>query len=703
MCYSFAVRLALAFALCLAAGRSSYATDAKERPATSPQVGFPGTSRYEKVLVGKGATPSSVRSRGRWQVDAQGVHLLQPHAFGDSYWFPKIEEPLADGSVRADVVFGGAVDTSLMFRCQLPDGDIEALSGYGLSVYAGGLGFYRWEDGYSRPMGASVRIAGLLERSGIEIVLTMIGPQITAQVFDLKTLAPLATLTVTGERFMHGSVGLRAHGEQGNGTRLTLLSVLPASAERLGDPNSLTGTRIVHLSTAFASRLSPRLAATIVAHEGNELVLRTSPLELELLRRTGIELGAISDAVPWKYVDGEYLHASRQQGEPPRYVYKNAVMVEATLRQLQRSYPELTQLQSIGKTASGRDIWALKISARAHTDEIEPAILLDGAHHGAELWTTEYVLDAAAVMLAQYQYGGPARRWLDALEIWCVPLVNPDGRDAFMEVSQLAGRKNYRDVDGDGVLSLREGVDLNRNYPFGWGGLGELGSRSRLRDPRFRGPAAASEAETRAMMQLAKREKFVAALSVHTAGTTILPPYAALGLRAPRGDEAWGVAQELARRTPRQANGKRYRLRHRLYPVDGVWKDWLRHEIGTVAMVVEGPYHNPTDPVVRELSITQSRPIWMTLFERFVAGPHVTGVIKNEEGEPLEALVSVEQIVPQEGEQWTSRARDGLFARFLPHAGRYKLQLAADGYRPMELAVQTGVAAQPLTVMMAHR
>ncbi len=61
------------------------------------------------------------------------------------------------------------------------------------------------------------------------------------------------------------------------------------------------------------------------------------------------------------------------------------------------------------------------------------------------------------------------------IDLWIVPTMNPDG--------MAAGDRHNADQ-----------VDLNRNFPYRWGPIGEPG------DPEYAGPSAASEPETQAVV-----------------------------------------------------------------------------------------------------------------------------------------------------------------------------------------------------------
>ncbi len=48
--------------------------------------------------------------------------------------------------------------------------------------------------------------------------------------------------------------------------------------------------------------------------------------------------------------------------------------------------------------------------------------------------------------------------------MWFVPISNPDGYEYTFDVERL-WRKNLRDNDGNGEITVGDGVDLNRNFP----------------------------------------------------------------------------------------------------------------------------------------------------------------------------------------------------------------------------------------------
>jgi len=82
-------------------------------------------------------------------------------------------------------------------------------------------------------------------------------------------------------------------------------------------------------------------------------------------------------------------------------------------------------------------------------------------------------------------------------------------------------RKNLRDNNGDGQTQVGDGVDPNRNFPNHWG-YDEEGSSSLPDSEAYRGPAPASEPETRALEGLLDRIRFTFMVNWHSAGGWLL-------------------------------------------------------------------------------------------------------------------------------------------------------------------------------------
>ncbi len=258
--------------------------------------------------------------------------------------------------------------------------------------------------------------------------------------------------------------------------------------------------------------------------------------------------------------------------------------------------------------------------------------------------------------------------------------MNPDGNVTAMEHHHEVGRKNGHDTNGNGRHDTFEGVDLNRNYPFEWGGLGEVGSRSWQYSSYYRGGEAGSEPETQAIMALAGRRRFVAAVSFHTNGTVVLAPYTIDGVQNPEPDEAWAIAEELVEALPTQPGGRTFKVIRKMYSVDGTDQDWLRHEHGTVAFIVEGSHHNPASAQTRRASIEGIRPVTDTLFDRVLLGPRISGHVRDSEGSPVEAVVRLAEVRTFAGERWTTRPSDGRFDRLLVGPGTWTVIAEAEGF-----------------------
>lgn len=370
--------------------------------------------------------------------------------------------------------------------------------------------------------------------------------------------------------------------------------------------------------------------------------------------------------------------------EEARSTFGDADRIHAWLRRYHCTHPHLTDLVQFGETHQGRPLMALVIGNAPRLGHDKPTFLINGAHHGSELMSSTFALDTIDKLLENRHPAVP--RWLrEDVVFVVVPLVNPDGNMAYL-LGKGLGRKNGRDNDENGERGHAEGVDLNRNYPFQWHALGEMASSSKSHSRYYRGPSAGSEPETQAMMRLAESERFAASISFHTGTLALLAPYTIPQVKNPTPNEAWTVAEEIAKQMIGHPEGL-VPVRQNLYPVDGTDQDWFRHQHGTLALLVEGAKAWQVEPRKKDEILRAVRYAWTKLVDRYLDGAAVGGRVRDAVGRPLEAEVAFAEIHRPEKERWTSRCRDGRFDRYLSKAGDYTLVVTHG-----DVVVKTAVA-----------
>lgn len=189
-----------------------------------------------------------------------------------------------------------------------------------------------------------------------------------------------------------------------------------------------------------------------------------------------------------------------------------------------RENPGLTKVVSIGRTVDGQNILALKLTrdARKSKDGAKPAVLYMSNQHAREWITPEMTRRLMHYYLDNYRADRRVRKIVDSTELWFVLSANPDGYDyTFKSADNRLWRKNLRDVNGDGVISTGDGVDLNRNFPYKWG-YDDEGSSPNPTSQTYRGASPASEPETRALDAFEKRIGFTYGINYHSAAELLL-------------------------------------------------------------------------------------------------------------------------------------------------------------------------------------
>jgi hypothetical protein len=135
----------------------------------------------------------------------------------------------------------------------------------------------------------------------------------------------------------------------------------------------------------------------------------------------------------------------------------------AILARLNRAFPDLTKLYSIGKSTQGRYIWCLEVTARNVGDpDRKPGMYIDGNIHGNEVQAGETVAYTAWYLCHQYGRLDKVTSLLDERVFYLIPTVNPDGRDLWFHTGERArSGQEPLDNDRDGLVDEDGAEDLN--------------------------------------------------------------------------------------------------------------------------------------------------------------------------------------------------------------------------------------------------
>jgi hypothetical protein len=188
-----------------------------------------------------------------------------------------------------------------------------------------------------------------------------------------------------------------------------------------------------------------------------------------------------------------------------------------------RRNPQIAKLVRIGTSVQGREILAIKLTqgARDKVDGSRPAVLYSSTQHAREWISAEVNRRLMFWFIDGWRSNDrEIRNLLRQHELWFVLVANPDGYEYTFETERL-WRKNLRDNNGDGQITIGDGVDLNRNFPNHWA-YDEEGSSSIPSSETYRGTAPVSEPETAALKGLLDDIGFAFQANWHSAGDWLL-------------------------------------------------------------------------------------------------------------------------------------------------------------------------------------
>lgn len=300
------------------------------------------------------------------------------------------------------------------------------------------------------------------------------------------------------------------------------------------------------------------------------------------------------------------------------------------MEQAASDHPDILILDTLGYSVLGRMILGAKVSDNPALEEDEPEFRIIGCHHGNEFMSVEIPLLMLEYLTDNYGSNPQVTHLANDLEIWIIPMMNPDGRTA-------------------GSRYNANWVDLNRDYGYMW---------------NFITPDIFSQPETKAIREHGMKNNFSISLSFHTSGDIVNHVWNYKDF--PVADSAFivNISEEYG-----SYNSYWVVEGYEWYQTYGDCNDWSYGSRGDIDATIETDNYNI--PNVWNLN----RDAILAMMERTDDG--VRGIVTDAtNGEPLKAMIRCMEIgLPV----FTDPLVGDYQKNLLP--GTYTLKFSANGYQ----------------------
>ncbi len=267
--------------------------------------------------------------------------------------------------------------------------------------------------------------------------------------------------------------------------------------------------------------------------------VRNGDTFFRLARRFGTTVTAVAaanpSADPLRLMPGQILRIPLPFDVVPTQIAYCSELVRFCCEGISARYPSVVSGE-IGKSAMGRPLHSLRLGRGT------ARVLYNAAHHANEWITTPLLLKfteqlARADAFGTEIFGRSARGLLDDSALTVIPCVNPDGMDLVTGdlrtgADYIAAKSIAAGYPGiafpSGWKANIRGVDLNLQYPAGWGRAREIKFAQGFISPAPRdyvGTEPLSAPESRAMYAFTLAYSPVLTLSYHTQGSVIYWKY----------------------------------------------------------------------------------------------------------------------------------------------------------------------------------
>jgi hypothetical protein len=262
------------------------------------------------------------------------------------------------------------------------------------------------------------------------------------------------------------------------------------------------------------------------------------PMGLELYGPFGLE----------KFLQQNAINYSPLASASQNFIseYPTPESIETELQVIAQKFPKITKLYSIGKSANNRNLWVMKLSKNAKTEDLRPEFKYIANMHGDEIVGRELMLRFIKDCTVNYGVDPQLTNLLDKFQIHILVSMNPDGA-------------------AEGTRGNGNSVDLNRDFPdFSTSDNQDtLGTR---------------EPETQAVMKWQAEHKFILSANFHGGSEVVNYPWDTVPDRFPEETLIKELSREYAQNAPYIAASTAFdngiTNGYAWYEVDGGMQDW---------------------------------------------------------------------------------------------------------------------------------
>mmetsp|Transcript_26419 Transcript_26419/g.67476 ORF Transcript_26419/g.67476 Transcript_26419/m.67476 type:complete len:449 (-) Transcript_26419:570-1916(-) len=209
-------------------------------------------------------------------------------------------------------------------------------------------------------------------------------------------------------------------------------------------------------------------------------------------------------------------YPSYTSSSPSHWQYHDLAGVEAFILNIAKKNADIVELSDVTKTRENQPVYYLIVTDPSTPASKKREVFMTAGEHAREFIPVESVLYLLHTLVSGWKAGeGTKEREfskfvLTNFILHIVPMLSPSGR------AELERKKDYCQ------RGTRSGVDLNRNFPWNYGGPG---SSSHRHSEEYRGVKPISEPESQLIDSIAQHNHLIAYLSLHSGARTIFLPY----------------------------------------------------------------------------------------------------------------------------------------------------------------------------------